>query len=45
MIYKFFDKKSGLMARSENVATRDKAASDSGAKSEIMSNQQLAVAA
>ena len=33
------------MAGSENVATRDKSASDSGAKSEIMSNQQLAVAA
>ena len=42
MVYKGFDKKSTLHARSENLSTRDKSASSSGVKSEIMSNRKLA---
>ena len=42
IIYKFFDKKSALRARSENVVTRDKPASGNGVKNENISNKELA---
>ena len=42
IIYKFFDKKSALRARSENLVTRDKPASGNGVKNENISNKELA---
>ena len=42
MIYKYFDKKLTLLAYSDTLATREKSASGSGVKSEIISNQELA---
>ena len=42
MVYKFLDKKSPLLARSETLATQDKSASGGGIKNKNMSKQELA---
>ena len=42
IVYKFFDKKSASLARSETLATRDKCTSGSGIKNENMSDKELA---
>ena len=41
MAYKFIDKKSVSLAWSETLAARNKSASSSGVKSEIMSSQEF----
>ena len=42
IVYKFFDKKSASLARSETLTTRDKCTSGSGIKNENMSDKELA---
>ena len=41
MIYRFFDKKSSLLGRSETLAARDKSASVGAITNENMSNKEL----
>ena len=41
IVYKCFDKKSTLLARSKTLAMRDKSASGSGVKNEDISNEDL----
>ena len=42
MVYRFFDKKSALLAWSDPSVTRDKSTSSEAIKNEIISNKELA---